>query len=291
MRPASVNHSFWDCTIEPRQDGALALRLGFRQIKGMREEDAVWISTSRGNGYSDVESIWRRAGVRPDVLERLAEADAFAALGLNRRSALWDAKALAGPAPLPLFGADGEGGIEPVVTLPQMTLGHEVIEDYLSLRLSLRAHPMEVLRPKLPESLPHDRLQQSKGRVIVTGLVITRQRPGTASGVIFLTLEDETGTANVVVWKKIYEAFRKAVIAGRLVRVIGRIERDGLVVHLIAERIEDLSPLLSTLGRPVMIDANDGRADETKRPVGGSVRSTRHPREQAKVLFPSRDFQ
>lgn len=120
--------------------------------------------------------------------------------------------------------------------------------------------------------------------------MITRQRPGTASGVIFLTLEDETATANVVVWKQVYETFRRAVIAGRLLRVTGRIERDGPVVHLIAERIEDVSPLLSTLGRPVMIEANDGRADETKRPVGGSVRSAHHPREQAKVLFPSRDF-
>ena len=191
---------------------------------------------------------------------------------------------------MPLFGADGEGGIEPAVSLPQMTLGHEVIEDYLSLRLSLRAHPMELLRPKLPESLPHDRLHHTKGRVTVTGLVITRQRPGTASGVIFLTLEDETGTANIVVWKKVYETFRKAVIAGRLVRVTGRIERDGPVLHLIAEQIEDMSPLLSTLGRPVMIEVNDGRADETKRPVGGSVRSAHHPRDQAKLLFPSRDF-
>jgi error-prone DNA polymerase len=145
--------------------------------------------------------------------------------------------------------------------------------------------------PRLPTSLPHDRLGAAKGRNTITGLVITRQRPGTASGVIFLTLEDETGTANVVVWKKIYEAFRKAVIAGRLVTVTGRIERDGPVVHLIAERVEDVSHLLTTLGRPVMIESNDGRADETKRPVGGSVRSTaQHPREQAKVLFPSRDF-
>ena len=291
VRPVSVDHSAWDCTLEPRPDGRLALRLGFRQIKGMREEDAAWIVAARGNGYPDVESLWRRAGVHPDALERLAEADAFAALGLTRRDALWSAQALKAPAPLPLFGSDGEGGIEPTVTLPQMTLGQEVIEDYLSLRLSLRAHPMELLRPKLPDSLAHDRLGQTRGRVTVTGLVITRQRPGTASGVIFLTLEDETGTANVVVWKKIYETFRKAVIAGRLIRVTGRIERDGPVVHLIAERVEDVSHLLSTLGRPVIIDANDGRADETKRPAGGSIRSTaRHPREQAKKLFPSRDF-
>ena len=291
VRPISVNHSVWDCTLELRPDGGLALRLGFRQIKGMREEDANWIAVSRGNGYPDVESLWRRAGVHPDTLERLAEADAFATLGLTRHDALWAAKALKAPAPLPLFGPDGEGGVEPTVALPQMTLGQEVIEDYLSLRLSLRAHPMELLRPRLSESLPHDRLTQAKGRVTVTGLVITRQRPGTAAGVIFLTLEDETGTANVIVWKQVYEAFRKAIIAGRLVRVTGRIQRDGPTTHLIAERVEDVSPLLATLGRPVIIDANDGRADETKRPVGGSVRSSaHHPREQAKKLFPSRDF-
>ena len=293
VRPVSVNHSVWDCTIEPRTDGTLALRLGFRQIRGMREEDAIWIAASRGNGYPDVESLWRRAAIRPDALERLAEADAFAALGLARRAALWDAKALAGPAPLPLFGNDGEGGAEPAVVLTQMTLGHEVIEDYLSLRLSLRAHPVELLRPKLPESLPTDRMPnvQNRSRITVTGLVITRQRPGTASGVIFLTLEDETGVVNVVVWDRVYQTFRKAVISGRLVRVTGRIEREGPVIHLIAEMVEDVSHLLTTLGRPVMIDANDGRADETKRPAGGSARSSaQHPRQQAKTLFPSRDF-
>ena len=290
VRPISVNHSLWDCTLEPRADGGLALRLGFRQIKGMREEDADWIAAARGNGYPDVESLWRRAGIKPDMLERLAEGDAFASLGFTRRDALWAAKALRAPAPLPLFGTDGEGGTEPTVSLPQMTLGQEVIEDYLSLRLSLRAHPMELLRPRLPESLPHDRLSGAKGRITVTGLVITRQRPGTASGVIFITLEDETGVANIVVWRKIYETFRKAVIAGRLVRVTGRIERDGPVVHLIAEHVEDLSHLLTTLGRPVMIETNDSRADETKRPAGGSARSANHPREQAKLLFPSRDF-
>ncbi len=291
VRGISVNHSEWDCTLEPRSDGSLALRLGFRQIKGMREEDAQWIKAARGNGYPDVESVWRRAGIKPDALERLAEADAFNCLALTRRDALWAAKALRGPSPLPLFGQDGEGDEEPVVRLPQMTLGQEVIEDYLSLRLSLRAHPMELLRPRLPESLPHDRLPDAKGRITVTGLVITRQRPGTASGVIFITLEDETGTANVVVWRTVYEAFRKAVIAGRLIKVTGRIERDGPVVHLVAEHVEDLSPLLATLGRPVMIEANDGRADEMKRPAGGSIRSSaHHPREQAKRLFPSRDF-
>ena len=291
VRPVSVNHSHWDCTLEPRADGALALRLGLRQIKGLREEDARWMVAARGNGYPDVESLWRRAGVPPLALDRLAESDAFAPLGLTRRDALWAARALRAPAPLPLFGETGEGLREPEVMLPQMTLGQEVVEDYLSLRLSLRAHPMEMLRPRLPGTTPHDRLASATGRVTVAGLVITRQRPGTASGVIFLTLEDETGTANVVVWSRIYETFRKAVIAGRLLRVSGRIEREGRAVHLIAERIEDLSPHLATLGRPLLIAPNDGRADETRRPAGGSLRaSVRHPRDQAKVLFPSRDF-
>lgn len=236
---------------------------------------------ARGNGYPDVESLWRRAGIHSDALERLADADAFASIGLFRCDALWAARALRAPKPLPLFGADGEGESEPEVMLPAMTLGQEMVEDYLSLRLSLRAHPLELLRPGLPESLPHERLPVATGRITVTGLVITRQRPGTASGVVFLTLEDETGTSNIVVWTRVYEHFRKAVIAGRLLRVTGRIEREGQVMHLIAERIEDLSPMLSTLGQ----------AADTRQPRDDCVRSAaRHPRDQAKRLFPSRDF-
>jgi error-prone DNA polymerase len=285
VRPVAVDRSHWDCTLEPRADGQLALRLGFRQIKGLREEDATWIAAARGNGYPDVESLWRRAGIGPDTLERLAEADAFTPLGLTRREALWAAKALRGPSPLPLFGADGEGGVEPAVTLPAMTFGQEVIEDYLALRLSLRAHPMELLRPRLTGITPHAALATAKGRVSVAGLVITRQRPGTASGVIFLTLEDETGTANVVVWSRVYEAFRRAVIAGRLLRVTGRIERDGPITHLIAEQVEDISGQLSTLGH-----SSPTRADETRRAASPPPARKFHPRDQAKVLFPSRDF-
>ena len=299
VRTVSVSHSDWDCTLERRVDGGLALRLGFRQIKGLRAEDARWIVAARGNGYPDIESLWRRAGVGPATLERLAEADAFTCMGLGRRAALWQAKALRGPAPLPLFGAEGEGGQEPAVSLPQMSLGDEVIEDYLSLRLSLRAHPMELLRPRLPGLVANSDLLQAKGRVVVAGLVITRQRPGTASGVVFITLEDETGVSNVVVWKAVYAAFRRAVVTGRLLRVTGRIEREGPVVHVIAETIEDLSPALLTLGRAEgsAIDPSGERADETRRAVTGSPprsvasrSAASHPRQQAKLLFPSRDF-
>lgn len=219
-------------------------------------------------------------------MERLADADAFAPINLSRREATWQARALQAPKALPLFGADGEGILEPETPLPTMTLGQEVIQDYLALRLSLRAHPLELLRPELGECLPHEGLRHANGRVSVSGLVITRERPGTASGVVFLTLEDETGVSNVVVWRKVYEAFRKAVIAGRLLRVTGRIEREGQVTHLIAEKIEDLSALLSTLGQP----AEAISAQRTQGRTPAIQPTVRHAREQAKKLFPSSDF-
>ncbi|WP_253949426.1 error-prone DNA polymerase [Mangrovicoccus sp. HB161399] len=175
VRPVSVNHSFWDCTLEPDGEGGLALRLGFRQIRGLPEEEAAWITAARGNGYVTVEDVWRRAGIAPAMAARLAEADAFHVLSgpapsprpsprggegdppLGRREALWQARALAGPGPLPLFarGLEGEGIAEPAVALPRMSLGEEVVEDYVHLRLSLRAHPMALLRPQLtPGGLP-----------------------------------------------------------------------------------------------------------------------------------------
>jgi len=255
----------------------------------MREEDADRIVAARGNGYPDVESIWRRAGVHRDTLTRLAGADAFACLGLTRREALWAAKALRAPRPLPLFGADGEGIVEPAVALPSMGTGREVVEDYRSLRLSLRGHPLELLCPRLPDCLPAERLASARGRTSVAGLVITRQRPGTASGTIFLTLEDETGTANVIVWPRVFEDFRREVIAGRLLRVTGRIERDESVIHLIAERIEDLSRMLSILARPEADEA--GGADRMQPPADGDVHSPAvHRRDHGKDIPSSRDF-
>ncbi len=300
VRPASINHSDWDCTVEMRLDGALALRLGFRQIKGLRQEDADWIVAARGNGYPDIESLWRRAGLRSAALVRLAEGDVFATIGISRRDALWAVKALPSPRQLPLFGTASEKIAELDVTLPAMTLGQEVVEDFLSLRLSLRAHPLELLRRRFPDSVPSSQLRNLQGRVTVVGLVITRQRPGTASGVVFLTLEDETGTANIIVWRKVYERFRQAVIAGRLLQVTGRIQRDGTVMHLIAENIQDMSVELSTLGEKAEIKKAEDiltpncvtggswpiRKEAPKRHIAGAL----HPREQAKKLFPSRDF-
>jgi len=163
--PVDINASFWDNVMEPDSAGGLALRLGFRQIKAMSEEDATWLTAARGNGYQTVEDVWRRAGTSPQILRILAEADAFASLGQSRRDALWAAKALLPGDELPLFAGDldGEGIVEPKVSLPKMTLGEEVVEDYVSMRLTLRAHPLALLRAQLtpgfgvtPDSEPAD---------------------------------------------------------------------------------------------------------------------------------------
>ncbi|MCP5039364.1 MAG: error-prone DNA polymerase [Rhodobacteraceae bacterium] len=151
VRPICINASFWDNVMEPDGKGGLALRLGFRQLKGFNEDEAGWITAARGNGYQTAEDVWRRAGTKPRLLARLAEADAFQALDMNRREALWQAKAITSDAPLPLFAGDmdGEGIDEAPVSLPKMTLGEEVVEDYVAMRLTLRAHPMALLRHRL----------------------------------------------------------------------------------------------------------------------------------------------
>ncbi len=282
VRPVSINASYWDCTLEPSAKGGLALRLGLRQVKGLRQEDGQWISAARGNGYPDIEALQRHTGLTRAAITKLANADAFAPSGHPRREALWQARALTGAAPLPLF-ADGEGIVEPPAQLPAPSLGEQVVEDYRALRLSLRAHPLALLRESLGNGHTATRIAETPdgARIVATGLVITRQRPGTASGVIFLTLEDETGVINVIVWPKTYERFRRAVIAGRLLRITGKLQREGSVSHLIARRIEDLSPWLDRLGMAPEATGNARRPPPPR---------ARHPREQARRLFPSRDF-
>ena len=151
INPVCINHSLWDNTLEPDGCGGHAVRLGFRQIKRVKEEDAIWIIASRGNGYSSIHDVWRRAGISPNLLARLAEADVFFALGRSRREALWEAKSIRSNKPLPLFSGDlGDEFInEPTANLPIMTTGEEIIEDYAALRFSLRAHPIALLRSYL----------------------------------------------------------------------------------------------------------------------------------------------
>ena len=312
VRPVDVNYSYWDYTLEPGgapdgPGGGYALRLGIRQIKGVGEEDAEWLVAARGNGYRDPVSIWRRAGMGAPALEKLAQADAFASMGLSRRDALWAIKPLRrSMSTLPLFAAAGtsELGDEPSVTLPRMTLGEEVVEDYASLRLTLRAHPLRLLRHRLGGTTLAALLQETTNGmagISVVGLVLVRQRPGTAKGVIFVTLEDESGVANIIVWPHVLERYRRVVLAARLMRVTGVLQREGIVTHLVAAELEDISYMLDELGGEEGFQLTFGPGDAVthsgrdenyspQRPCA-PIPSPRHPREQAKVIFPrSRDF-
>ena len=297
VRPPDVNWSFWDNTLEPvaRRRGPLktAVRLGFRQIKGMPEEAATRITTARQRAYDSPADLKRRAGLDRATLVRLAEADAFRSMAMDRRQALWDVQALK-DGELPLFAAaeaspgsnlpplegpsSGQGG-EPWAELPPMGLGEHVIEDYTSLRLSLKAHPLALLR----EPLRHRRLVTARdlwsippgSRVAIAGLVIVRQRPGSAKGVIFATLEDETGFANIIVWPKIFEQFRPIIMRTRLLEASGRLQREGRVIHLVADHLTDLTPELARLRHATsdsksftrILDQAMSPADEFKRAV------------------------
>jgi error-prone DNA polymerase len=311
--PPDVNQSGWDSTLEVNADsiGGLALRLGLRQIKGLSEEHALCLIEKRNNGYWDPAALWRRTGLPASVLEAMARADAFGSMGLKRRQALWIAKGL-GDSPLPLFaGIEGsERGDEPMVDLPEMSIGEEVVEDYSWMRLSLKRHPLDLLRGRmtLMGAIPAARLVETKdeARVTVAGLVLVRQRPGSAKGVIFITIEDETGVANIIVWRKTFERFRRVVMTARLLRVSGKLQREGIVTHIVADCLEDLSGQLDDLADKEAFDLTVSPADEVKRdiPVDPRERALRrqkpkpptpiprpkHPREQAKALFPSRDF-
>jgi error-prone DNA polymerase len=270
---ADVNRSDWDCTLEPASTGSrhrFAVRLGFRQIQGLGEEELKKLIAVRGNGYADIERLAAVAGVSRFTIERLAEADAFRSLGLDRRAALWAARRLdaigvkkanaKGDAsanahlPLPLLAPHMGDELfpEPEVALPQMPLSEHVAEDYLATGLSLKEHPVTFCRERLAqlgvmrnvdhrsESLPQNR------RVTVAGLVLTRQMPG-AKGVVFMTLEDETDIANIIVWPKVFARNRRVVMTSRLVAVRGRLQRAGIVVHVLAESFIDLSAELDRL--------------------------------------------
>ena len=290
VRPVDVNVSEWDNTLERGFDGKLALRLGFREIYGCRREDAEKLIAARGSGYRSLHELWRKSRLGPAALETLAKADAFGSLDLDRRRALWQIHAL-GEDELPLFDADQVAPMDhgwpshiPAedlnAPLPEMSVGEHVLEDYHALGLSLRAHPLKLLRHRLQPlgATPSRDLTTAKvnARIKVAGLVLVRQRPGTASGVIFMTLEDETGVANIVVWPKVFEQFRRTVLTSRLIAIEGKLQREGLVIHVIADRMEDLTHLLNQLGQEDgHWDRAIAHADEVKRAVTGDQRLMR----------------
>lgn len=297
VRAADVNYSHWDNTLEPgagalplpavpagspqdisAKKNGFALRLGLRQIDGMGQAAARRIEAARDEPFAGVEDLGRRARLDSRTLRLLAAADAFRSVGLDRRAALWDARAVKDAPDLPLFARDE--GDEPAVALPAMPLAEQIVADYQTLRLSLKAHPLQVLRRSLARqghvsaaglaAWPHG------ARVRMAGLVLIRQRPGSAKGVCFITLEDETGSANLVLWPKVFARFRREAMSARVLQVQGRIQRGDGVTHIVVDRLTDRSDVLA-------------RMAGTDRIPAPAAQAPAHPR-NIRVLPASRDF-
>ena len=262
IRPVCINESRWDCTLEPREvdDGRSAVRLGLRMVKSLGNAEAARLISCRTNQpFASVDDVWRRAAIPSAALVELAEADAFRpSLGLARREALWAIKALRDE-PLPLFTAAASREelpvaeqSEPAVSLKPMTAGSEVVEDYGHVGLTLRQHPVSFLRSEFERrrivTCAAAVACRDRRWVDVAGLVLVRQRPGSAKGVMFMTIEDETGVANLVIWQGVFEKYRRVVLGAGLIGVKGRVQREGEVIHIIAQHLTDLSAELASVG-------------------------------------------
>jgi error-prone DNA polymerase len=345
IRAVDVNSSDWDCTLEPAaptlpspaSGGGItvgrAVRLGFRLVHGLSEDELKKLIAARGNGFASIERLAAVSGLSRFSIERLAEADAFRSMGLDRRAALWTARRLdviglkpaalnrhpevaaqrpskderpersgRRPSRLATLAPQGDGREslpllaphmsdelfpEPAVALPAMPLTEHVVEDYVTTGLSLKDHPVRFFRERLSAlgamrnaALRSEDLRQDM-RVTVAGLVLVRQRPGTAKGVIFMTLEDETDIANIIVWPKAFEHNRRVVMSGRFLAVRGRLQRAGLVIHVVAESFVDLSGELPMLRDDGLREGGDLFAPKFS---GGQ-----HPVD-AQLLLKSRDF-
>lgn len=291
IRAVDVNHSVFDSTLEDGRAAAQhvwprhatmrgdirsskAVRLGFSMVSGMRAADAERLAARRGAGYGSVRDLWRRTGLPVATLERLADADAFRSLGLDRRQALWAVRGLSGVTSaetLPLFAAADAPppGPEAEGSLPLMSAGEDVVHDYRSMSFSLKAHPVSFMRRQLDRRgvVPNAQLSSRRNgqKVEVAGLVLVRQRPGTASGVVFATLEDETGIANIVIWSKAFETHRRVILASRMLAVRGRLQMESGVIHVVAESFTDLTADLVGLARGYALEAPAPAAERAAR--------------------------
>lgn len=297
VRPVDINHSAWDNTLEEKDCNYCILRLGFRQVKGLREEDMNTLVTARKKVFTSINELLD-AGISIAALEKLGDADAFRSIGLDRRQALWEISSLADH-PTGIFqGQASESKMEQPVVLPEMMLSEHVVQDYSSLSLSLKAHPVSFVREQLKSEQIVSASELSAlpdgTPVKVAGLVLVRQRPGTASGICFITIEDETGSANLVVFRQLFDHYRKEILQARLLMVSGKLQREGEVIHVVVQQCFNLSPLLRTLipvggedpevlalcradEKDGAMHPSDGRSYGVKKVVQGT-------------LFPSRDF-
>ena len=266
VRYVDINYSDWDNKLEERVGRNCALRLGFRQVKGLREEDMNVLVAGRKSMYTSINEL-RDIDVPGTALEKLADADAFRSIGLDRRQALWEVST--NDRPVALFtGQPSADANEEGISLPQMSDSEHVVHDYATTSLSLKAHPVSFVREKLQQLHISSAGDLSKGKdgdlVKVAGLVLVRQRPGTASGICFITMEDETGCANVVVFENIFDKYRKEILQAKLLMVQGKLQIEGEVIHVIVESCHNLSKLLRHLVT--------GRHDEkSSLPVGSTA--------------------
>jgi error-prone DNA polymerase len=305
VRPVCVNNSRWDCTLEPTgKEGRFAVRLGFRMVKGLKNTDMACLVANRmDQPFTSIDDIWRRSKVSTNALSRLADADAYRSLKLVRRDALWAIRALRDN-PLPLFAAGGLNQDEvvpefdePAVELTRMTRGAEVIADYNHIGLTLREHPVSFIRDDLASrgiKSCQETSAQADGRYAqCAGMVLVRQRPGSASGVVFITAEDETGIINVIVWPKVFEQYRRAVLSSSFLLINGYIQKEGEVVHLIARSLVDLSSELSAISdKETPFSPRLSRADEFAHGGPGQDSRTKLPNDlSAAALQKARNFQ
>ncbi len=292
---ADVNYSDWDNTVEWQTiqgKKQLILRLGLRQINGLGEADAARLLNARQTPYRDVENLRERARLGARPINLLAAADAFRSTGRDRRAALWDARALKAVPDLPLFAFAGQRdeGEDAPALLPAMPLSEHVVADYQTTRMSLKAHPFEFLRASyerdgfIPAATLRD--QTFNARVKVAGIVLIRQKPGSAKGVCFITLEDEGGVINLVIWPNVMERYRSVIMTARMMEVHGRMQKDDDVIHVVAEQLFDATPKLLALSDD-LLETSVARADHVVSPLPGSL--NRHPRD-ATIIPSSRDF-
>jgi error-prone DNA polymerase len=284
--PVCVNESRWDSALVPSSGKSMAVRLGLRLVKGLANVDAAALIRQRADmPFRAIDELHRRARIGVGALERLAEADAFGSMRLDRRRALWHIRALA-ETELPLFAAR-EAFIEPQTVILPMQAGREVVEDYRSTGLTLRRHPLDFLRAELRAKgmiTAADLAQKKDGaRLELAGIVLVRQKPGSAKGVMFITIEDETAHANLVVWPSLFEKQRPLILSAGMIACRGRLQREGEVMHVVAEHLTDLTPMLRSVGaRGGEVPWRTGRGDEAKH--GGA------PDTRGAIKVTTRDF-
>jgi error-prone DNA polymerase len=288
--PIDINHSYWDNTLEEKVGKYFALRLGFRQVKGLREDDMKILVELRKKKLFDSVHELRENGFSEAILERLADADAFRSMELDRRQALWDVSTK--DKPMAVFTDQPSKGVEEEkVSLPQMSMPEHVAQDYASTSLSIKAHPVSFVRQDLNQLKVTSCADLAKAKdgdlVKVSGLILVRQRPGTASGICFITLEDETGQANLVVFQGLFNEYRKEILQSTLLMVEGKLQIEGEVIHVIVRRCFNLNRLLqkSISNKGETIQVTPSRADEKS-----ASNDTRVENAQGKIFPGGRNF-